>query len=276
MMGTMNDLFFISSKIVQFLIEPLNIIFLACLLALILLLVRKPAPSTKFMLVAVFGFVVVGYAPIPEFLIRILENTVEQPRIETMTQEPIAGIIILGGAIGGEEIAIDRQQISIGSAAERVTKGLELIRLHPNQPFIYSGFSGRITPRGMSEADAFKQLVREQGLEQATQATAHYEDQSRNTYENAVYTKKIIERLAIQDSSMHQRPWLLVTSASHMFRSLKVFEKQGIAVIPVPVDYQTSLQIQWGEFNLTSGAMLWNNLLHEYIGILAYRLSGKI
>ena len=272
----MEQIFFISSKIVQFLIEPLNLLFLISGLALFFLILRKPIASKRFLWLSVIGFILVGYAPIPESLARILENYVEKVDIKTIPTEQIAGIIILGGAISGEDIAIDRGEVSIYSAAERVTKGLELIRRYPNLPFIFSGFSGRVTPRGMSEADAFKQLIAEQGLAEITQSTAYYENQSRNTYENAVYSKKMIDQLGVVNPSIKTGPWLLVTSATHMPRSVKIFEKQGIKIIPIPVDYQTSYTLQWREFNMTDGAVLWNRLLHEYIGIVAYRLTGKI
>jgi uncharacterized SAM-binding protein YcdF (DUF218 family) len=272
----MEHLFFISSKIVQFLIEPLNLLFLISVLALFFLILRKPIATKLFLWLSVIGFILVGYAPIPESLARILENSIEKVDINKMPSEQIAGIIILGGAISGEDIAIDRGEITIGSAAERVTKGLELIRRYPNLPFIFSGFSGRVTPRGMSEADAFKQLIAEQGLTEITQSTAYYENQSRNTYENAVYSKKLIDQLGVSNLSIKTGSWLLVTSATHMPRSVKIFEKQGIRIIPIPVDYQTSHTLDWREFSITSGAVLWNNLLHEYIGIVAYKLTGKI
>ena len=72
------------------------------------------------------------------------------------------------------------------------------------------------------------------------------------------------------------KPWLLITSASHMYRSVKIFQKQGIAVIPVPVDYQTGQRLHWGSFDLLEGAKQWNNLLHETVGLLAYCITGKI
>ena len=272
----MEQIFFISSKIVQFLIEPLNLLFLISGLALFFLILRKPIATKRFLWLSVIGFILVGYAPIPESLARILENSIEKVDLKTIPSEQIAGIIILGGAISGEDIAIDRGEITIGSAAERVTKGLELIRRYPNLPFIFSGFSGRVTPRGMSEADAFKQLIAEQGLAEITQSTAYYENQSRNTYENAVYSKKMIDQLEVGNPSIKTGSWLLVTSATHMPRSVKIFEKQGIRIIPIPVDYQTSYTLQWREFNIAGGAALWNNLLHEYIGIVAYKLTRKI
>ncbi|MFZ9498066.1 MAG: YdcF family protein [Polynucleobacter sp.] len=272
----MDSLFFITSKIVQFVIEPLNLIFLATLLGWFFLTIRKTVLTNRLLALAVIGFLAVGYLPIPEALTRVLEDAVPKPSIQNLNPDQFAGIIILGGAISGEDIASDRGEVSIGSAAERVTKGLELIRKYPDKPFIFSGFSGRVNPRGMSEADAFKQLIQEQGLSSATSNTAHYENQSRNTYENAIYSKKIMDTIYQQSPGQQAKPWLLVTSASHMYRSTKIFEKQGIPIIAVPVDYQTANTLQWREFDLTEGAFLWNKLLHEYIGIAAYQLTGKI
>ena len=272
----MDSLFFITSKIVQFLIEPLNLIFLATLLGWLFLILRKPVLTKRLLALAVIGFLTVGYMPIPEALARILEDAVPKPSIQNLSPDQFAGIIILGGAIEGEDVAIDRGEISLKSSAERVTKGLELIRKYPDKPFIFTGFSGKVNPRGMSEADAFKQLIQEQGLADSTNTTAFYENQSRNTYENAIYSKKIMDTIHQQSKDEQSKPWLLVTSASHMYRSVKIFEKQGIAVIAVPVDYQTANTLQWREFDLTEGAFLWNKLLHEYIGIAAYQLTGKI
>ena len=272
----MDSLFFITSKIVQFLIEPLNLIFLATLLAWFFLTIRKPALTNRLLALAVIGFLAVGYLPIPEALTRVLEDAVPKPSIQNLNPDQFAGIIILGGAIRGEDIAIYRGEVSLRSSAERITKGLELIRKHPDKPFIYSGYSNKVKPRGMPEADTFKQLIQEQGLSSTTSNTAHYENQSRNTYENAIYSKKIMDTIYEQSSDQQSKPWLLVTSASHMYRSIKIFEKQGIPIIAVPVDYQTANTLQWREFDLTVGALLWNKLVHEYIGIAAYQLTGKI
>jgi uncharacterized SAM-binding protein YcdF (DUF218 family) len=79
-----------------------------------------------------------------------------------------------------------------------------------------------------------------------------------------------------KEAEIPPKPWLLITSASHMYRSVKIFQKQGIAVIPVPVDYQTGNRLHWTSFNLTEGARQWNNLLHETVGLLAYQITGKI
>jgi uncharacterized SAM-binding protein YcdF (DUF218 family) len=116
-------------------------------------------------------------------------------------------------------------------------------------------------------------LISEQGL---SDALAYYENQSRNTYENAFLIKPIISDLETKNKNAAQKPWLLITSASHMYRSLMVFQKQGIGVIPVPVDYQTGSHLHWGKFDLEDGAQNWNKLMHEAIGLLAYWITGKI
>jgi uncharacterized SAM-binding protein YcdF (DUF218 family) len=102
---------------------------------------------------------------------------------------------------------------------------------------------------------------------------AYYENQSRNTYENVILMKPIILELGVKsakDADAPPKPWLLITSASHMYRSVKIFQAQGIAVIPVPVDYQTGNRLHWGGFDLGDGGHNWNKLMHEGVGLLAY------
>ena len=272
----MDTLFFVFSKIVQFCIEPLNWVIVFVAFSLLFLSLRKPHLCKRFLILALADLLLVGWLPTSEVFLRALEDSVAKVQIAQMPETDFGGIIILGGAIEGGEIAVDRGEVSIYSSAERVTKAFELIRKYPDLPFIFSGFSGRLSPVGMSEADAYKQLVSEQGL---PDKNAHYENQSRNTYENVLLMKPMILELgakSAKETDAPPKPWLLITSASHMYRSLKIFQKQGIAVIPIPVDYQTGNRLHWSSFDLMEGAKQWNNLLHETVGLLAYRITGKI
>jgi uncharacterized SAM-binding protein YcdF (DUF218 family) len=272
----MDTLFFVFSKIVQFCIEPLNWVIVFVALSLLFLSLRKPQLCKRLLLLAFADLLLVGWVPTSEVFLRGLEDGVPKVQLAQMSEADFGGIIILGGAIEGGEIALDRGEVSIYSSAERVTKAFELIRKYPDLPFIFTGFSGRLSPVGMSEADAFKQLVSEQGL---PDKNAHYENQSRNTYENIILMKPMIMKLgakSAKEANSPPKPWLLITSASHMYRSVKIFQKQGIAVIPVPVDYQTGSRLHWGSFDLMVGAGQWNNFLHETFGLLAYWITGKI
>ena len=260
----------------QFCIEPLNWAIFFVALSFLFLSLRKPQLGKRFLFLALADLLLVAWLPTSEVFLRSLEDSVPKVQLAKMPEADFGGIIILGGAIEGGEIALDRGEVSIYSSAERVTKAFELIRKYSDLPFIFSGFSGRLSPIGMSEADAFKQLVSEQNL---PDKNAHYENQSRNTYENVVLMKPMILELgarSAKEADAPLKPWLLITSASHMYRSVKIFQKQGIAVIPVPVDYQTGNRLHWGSFDLLEGAKQWNNLLHETVGLLAYGITGKI
>ena len=268
-----NTIFFIFSKIVQFCIEPLNWALLFVLLSLMFVLLKKPVLCKRFLFLAVFDLLVVGWIPTSEVFLRALEDSVSKYSISQLTQSELGGIVILGGAIESGTISTDRGEVSIGPAAERVTKALQLIRQYPHLPFIYSGFSGSVSPKGISEADAFKQLIAEQGIDEKM---VHYENQSRNTYENVLYMKPMMEQYGAKDQDGKLKPWIVITSASHMYRSIGIFQKQGLAVLPLPVDFQTAHHLQWTSFDLVSGAQNWNRLLHELIGLLAYWITGKI
>ena len=266
----MDTIFFILSKTVQFCIEPLNWVIIFIFFGLLFLGLRKPHLCKRFLVFALLDLLIVGWLPTSEIFLRPLENAISKIDIGKLSADEIGGIIILGGAIEGGEIAVDRGEISIYSSAERVTKAFELIRKYPDVPFIFTGFSGRITPRGVSEADAFKQLIQEQGL---AGRDGYYENQSRNTYENVILIKPMIAEI---EKGRPVKPWLLVTSASHMYRSVQIFQKQGLNVIPIPVDYQTANSLQWTAFDLVDGAQNWNKLAHEIIGLFAYWITGKI
>ncbi len=101
---------------------------------------------------------------------------------------------------------------------------------------------------------------------------------SRNTHENAVNTKQIMDSQGIKRI-------LLVTSAMHMPRSLMIFKKVGVEAIPAPTDFLSSQQNIQEMSNTTEGKILnalpeaerlrnTTRALKEYVGIFFYRLRG--
>ena len=95
------------------------------------------------------------------------------------------------------------------------------------------------------------------------------ETQSRNTFENAVYTKQLMN----PDSD---DVWLLVTSAFHMPRSVGIFRAIGWDVVLWPVDYQTTGQFEWEPgIDIAAGLHNINVASREMIGLAAYWLMGR-
>ncbi|MFZ5952047.1 MAG: YdcF family protein [Candidatus Rifleibacteriota bacterium] len=87
-----------------------------------------------------------------------------------------------------------------------------------------------------------------------------------------ITTSKTEADFALEHFNQHKiRRILLVTSGSHVFRSKKVFEKIGIEVLPAPCHSIKSLYHSMGH-NLIS----FNSALHEWIGLIYYRLRNFI
>lgn len=148
---------------------------------------------------------------------------------------------------------VDRGEVSIYSAAERATKAFELIRRYPDLPFIFLAVSLGVSPlRGCLRQTLLNSWLQSRVCRIKTPIM---KIQSRNTYENIVLMKPMMLALGakganqVDEADKLEKPWLLITSASHMYRSLKIFQKQGIEVIPVPVDYQTGNQLRWDKFD---------------------------
>jgi uncharacterized SAM-binding protein YcdF (DUF218 family) len=96
------------------------------------------------------------------------------------------------------------------------------------------------------------------------------ENRSRNTAENAAFSKALV-------APKPGERWLLVTSAMHMPRAIGAFREAGFPVEAYPVDYQTNgwqdLRNVFG--SLSGGLGQLDGALHEWIGLIAYRLTGK-
>ena len=98
----------------------------------------------------------------------------------------------------------------------------------------------------------------------------HFERQSRNTAQNAQFTYQMIQPKSDQK-------WILITSASHMMRADLSFQKAGWpTMILLPVDYKTSPDRAETLFSPTIGFRIMKTVFHEYIGILFYKLTGRL
>ena len=123
-----------------------------------------------------------------------------------------------------------------------------------------------LTDQSIKEADFAGAFLDQLGVDPARMT---YENQSRNTYENAVDSKKLA-------GDVTTAPWVLITSAVHMPRAVGVFREDGWNVIPYPVDYTTTGEEGWTlQFNLTGGIGQLRQGMHEFIGLAAYRLTGR-
>jgi uncharacterized SAM-binding protein YcdF (DUF218 family) len=153
----------------------------------------------------------------------------------------------------------------VNDAAERMTAALALAAKYPQMQMVFTGGEGELFGAGPSEAQRAGTFFGAMGL---PSARFIYEEKSRNTYENAVFTANL-------NGVEKQKRWLLITSASHMPRSMATFKKAGWNVTAYPVDFRTGLETPWTRYSLVQGAERWQMVLREFIGIAAYRMTGR-
>lgn len=257
-------MFFAVSKIFWFVAEPVSLAIIVGLLGVVLLFTRFARAGRSLMAGTIVVLAIGVLTPLGAFLLRPLEDRFPRPPAEIATP---TGIIVLGGAVDparGEA----RGQVSLNSDAARLTTGVELARRFPTARLIYTGGSAAFPPReGLVEAESARQFWLSQGIP-AERMT--FEAKSRNTWENGVYTRDLVK-------PKPGETWLLVTSAWHMPRSMGIFRRLGFDVTPYPVAYRTfgddrdflsPVPPSERVFMLDFG-------IREWIGLLAYRLTGK-
>ena len=181
--------------------------------------------------------------------------------------EKVAGIILLGGGFEGR-INMVRGGYETGVAGDRAVETAILARRYPEARVLISGGTGTLILEGEGDADSAPRMLEALGVAPERMIL---ENRSRNTHENAVFSRELAE----------PRPgetWLLVTSAFHMPRSMALFRQAGFDVTPWPSDYRTAGNESFGFMRANELDSLRNmtTALREWIGLLAYRLTGRI
>ncbi len=258
--------FFHLSKIGWFFLDPGNILIGLILLGFVLLFTRFAVIGQSCIGGALLVLLTVIMLPIDNLLLSPFEN-----RYPVLTQQTlpkhIDGIIVLGGAVNPPR-SITYQQIQLAGSAERITAMLELAEIYPKARLVYTGGSGSLHAQKNKEADIVSEWLHK--FYPVIAQRTIFENQSRNTFENAALSKQLVKPTP-------NETWLLVTSASHMPRAKAVFDKQGWSVIPYPVDFETYGNIWEGhDFDVIDNLYLLRKAIKEYVGTLAYRLTGKI
>jgi uncharacterized SAM-binding protein YcdF (DUF218 family) len=259
------------SKLLPLLVYPLG---LSCLVLIAALLLRKREKLVTWLLVAALLLLWLGGN---RWVAVSIARTLEWRYIPAGELPDAPVIVVLGGAT--EPAIAPRTQVEVNSAADRVLYAAALYREGKAPAVLLSGGSIDWQETGeTSPAADMSSLLQQLGV---PQEAIWLEENSLNTYENAVHCHQILEERGINQI-------LLVTSALHMPRARALFEKQGLEVIPAPADFTVTEE---GWQNLFSGSIetrilallpnasslaLTTNALKEYIGMAVYWFRGMI
>lgn len=258
-------MFVFLSKLIPPLLYPVG---LTCvLLGLSLCLWWKNPRVAGGLVMTAFWILFVASSPwISDALARSLELQNRPATIPTAE-----AIVILGG--GTYSATAPRYWVEVSDAGDRILYGAKLYREGKAPWVIVSGGSLAWKDGPEPESNAMTELLTTMGV---PKSAILRDSVSVNTYENAVYVKRILEQQGI-------RRVLLVTSAFHMPRSLLIFRKLGMEVFPAPTDFRA---VDLGPDNYSFVGLLlrclpdsekldqFSRSIREYIGILVYRLQG--
>lgn len=256
-------MFFYVGKIFWALCNPLTLIGLTLMLGALLLRTRWKLWGRRLFGAGLALFLLLGFLPVGSNLMVWLESRYPVPDPLPIQ---VDGIIVLGGAVltGRSE---SHGQVSLNEYAERITEAVRLHRLYPQARLVFSGGEGSLLPSSTSESKETKKLLNNLGI--STDRIV-FETQSRSTYENMKDSTSLI----------HPQPgenWLLVTSAFHLPRSIGVFRKGGWNVIPYPAGFlEEGRYLIFPTLDLLGNFYKLQVAAKEIVGIIAYRLSGKL
>lgn len=269
-------MFAILKLIKPFLLPP-TAIFIGLLAVFYLLVAKKWKWARIILVVVLIGYYLLSTDPVAYLLVRSLERmvlrivSVEAAPGDAGKSEPEV-IVILAGGVGRKGRNRPRHELQ-GPSWRRLWHGIEIYRECGGRvPILYSGGSGNPFDQASIEAE----LAREYALSMGVPASDFWiEAGSRNTYENVREMKRILDQ-SFPGQSTHQV--ILVTSSSHMLRSVLVMLKAGLDPIPSPADFPiVALPLDPLSFLPSAKAlMVSSTCLHEWIGIISYRLMGRL
>ena len=255
-------MYFVLSKILWFIIQPLNLITLLAIGSVLASWRGKARTARWTGILAMLGLVAPIFLPIDKWLLVPLETRFFAPH--PMPQH-VDGIVLLGGAQRPSLTAYWRAP-ELNASAETLTTFAALARQYPNAELVFSGGSGDIFRQDLSEEQTVRLFFKQQGLDDSR---VQYEKKSRNTYENALYTQRLVQPQANQI-------WLMITNARTVPRAMGVFRKLEWKVIPLPADHLVVPDGDWRpSLNIAVAFTEINEGLHEWLGLVAYYLSGK-
>lgn len=204
-------MYFILSKVLLFLIIPLNWI-IACLV--IALFTRRAKLKKRCFIAGVVLMIIFTN----QWLLYLFAKNWDV-RAEPLEKDRLYSAVIVLGGFSGE----DKDGNGVfNSYSDRFIQGLELKKQNKASHILISSGNGNLQASSFREATWAKGELKKFNL---PDSVILVEQDSRNTFENASFSKRLLEQKHLSP------PYLLVTSAWHMRRAQYIFKKEGLNVV---------------------------------------------
>lgn len=251
-------MFFILSKLLYFLLIPFNWV----LLLLIGYIITKSPARKRILKIWIIIIIVLFTNP---WLYKTANKVWQAEYKELATNKNYEIGILLTGMVQFDR----KDQGFFGAAADRFIQTATLYHTKKIKKVLVTGGSGSLLHDSPAEALYLKEMLIKNGVAEKDIIT---EPLSRNTYENAVFSKRILDSLQVNTTS------LLITSALHMKRSEAVFKKARVDFEIYATDFKVVDERFAIDDTMIPDVKLlkdWSHLLKEMIGLWVYQLTGK-
>ena len=249
-------MFFIASKLLSLFLHPFTWVFIILLAAIFFKRKRR-----NLLIISVFVLYLFSNAFIFDEFNRLWEVDAIP---EQALQKNYDIAIVLGGMVTYDE---ENNLIGFHEAIDRLMYALTMYENKRIDNILISGGSGSLM-EDVLEAEILHKYLIEIGI---PDKDILIEAKSRNTYENALFTKELLTKKYSNGN------FLLITSASHMRRSKACFEKLDLKIDIFPVDHSSGpRKFVFDHLFIPQSHIMdaWKRLLHEWVGIIAYKIKG--
>lgn len=253
-------MFFILSKVLLFLLQPLT------WLVILLLLNRFYFKAPKWKRVSKIAFICIAILFSNGFLYNLaMINWQPAQRFDEIKNKHYqVGVLLCGMTY------LDKDDVRyFATTSDRFLQTVRLYKLGVIDTVFVSGGSGSLDQSRPREADFLRNQLITFGVDQSRILV---ENQSRNTYESAVKANDYIGRHKADSI-------LIITSAIHMPRSRAVFRKQGYNTAVYPCNYTAvKFKMSLKDILIPNPEVLmnWQYLMKEIVGYGTYKITGKI
>ena len=233
------DFAFIVKKTISAAIMPLSITLIILFIGLLFLNSKDIKKAKLFLTTGFISLIVISYQPFSNFLLKPLEIT--YPKL-THIPNDVTHILLLGG--------------------DRKNRGWEALRLYhkiKDAKIITSGYkASKKIPEAIRTAKILQEIA-------IPKQDIIIHSKPKDTREEVIKTKELLGN----------KPFILVTSAYHMPRAMRLFQKEGLNPIAAPTDIKAN-QNKYTSIPEGSSMIKTQIALHEYLGILWSKIRGQI
>ncbi len=221
--------------------------------------VKKPKVKKRLFIAAVVVLLIFSN----HYLVSRFAGWWDYPRPVIDTTKTYSCAIVLGGFVSEDA----QGQGFFNGSADRFIQGLRLTKTGQVSHILISSGNADLIPDQFREGDWVGHELKAMNV---PDSAILIEDQSRNTIENARFTKALLLKQHLQP------PYLLVTSAFHMRRARAIFEKEHIPVIP----YACCFDGQPAKLSLNdllpdaASLNAWTHYFKEAVGLWLVKHSG--